>query len=225
MAPVTEGFAGRTILVRQGGQIIAGIRTKTLTFEGEPIDVTSDENDGWRTLLSVYGTRGLTASVEGVVKSHQLKIAALSQQVMSELTFTWPDGFEVVGNFALSNYTETGAYDDAATFSCELRSSGELSYDVGNNTLLLAPSAGPLPSPLEDAVFSQTFTASLGTGPYTYAVTGGALPTGLSLSTAGVLSGTPTVPGDYSFTITATDSAAAPANEGFAAYTMTVRAA
>jgi len=222
MAPITTGFAGRTILVRQGGQVIAGIRTKTLTFEGEPIDVTSDENDGWRTLLSVYGTRGLTASVEGVVKSHQLKIAALSQAVMSELTFTWPDGFEVVGDFALSNYTETGAYDDAATFSCEFRSSGELAYDVGDETLLLAPSAGPLPSATEDAAFTQNFTGSLGTAPYTYAVTGGALPTGLTLSSGGVLSGTPTVPGNSSFTITVTDSTGA---KGSAAYTLPVVAA
>lgn len=222
MPPITQGFAGRTIIVRQGGEVIAGIRTKTLNFEGEPIDVTSDENDGWRTLLSVYGTRGLTASVEGVVKSHQLKVAALSQAVISELTLTWPDGFEVIADFALANYTETGAYDDAATFSCEFRSSGEIAYDVGENVLTFAPLSGPLPAALEDAVYAQNFAASGGTGPYTYAVTAGALPTGLSLSGAGALTGTPTVPGNYSFTVTATDSAL---NKGTSAYTLTVTAA
>lgn len=222
MPPISQGFAGRTILVRQGGEVIAGIRTKTLNFEGEPIDVTSDENDGWRTLLSVYGTRGITASVEGVVKSHQLKIAALSQAVMSELTLTWPDGFEVVADFALGNYTETGAYDDAATFSCEFRSSGEVAYDVGDDVLTFAPTPGPIPSATEDAVYSQSFSATGGTGPYTYAVTAGALPTGLTLSSAGLLSGTPTVAGNFSFTVTATDSLL---NKGTAAYTLPVAAA
>lgn len=219
MAPINQGFAGRTIIVRQGGEVIAGIRTKTLNFEGEPIDVTSDENDGWRTLLSVYGTRGLTASVEGVVKSHQLKIAALSQAVMSELTLTWPDGFEVTGDFALGNYTETGAYDDAATFSCEFRSSGEVAYDVGDDVLTIAPPAGPLPNAKQGTAYSQSFSASGGTGPYTYAVTSGALPTGVTLSSAGLLAGTPSVNGSFSFVITATDSAS---RTGVSSRTLTV---
>lgn len=53
---------------------------------------------------------------------------------------------------------------------------------------------------------SQSITASGGTSPYTYAITSGALPQGLNLSSNGALSGTPTTAGAYSFTITATDS-------------------
>lgn len=221
MAPITQGFAGRTIIVRQGGEQIAGIRTKTLTFEGEPIDVTSDENDGWRTLLSTYGTRGLTASVEGVTKSHQLKVAALSQQVITELTFTWPDGFEVIGDFALANYAETGEYTDAATFSCEFRSSGELAFDVGDNFLVLAPAAGVLPPGGVGDAYSQTIAPTNGTGPFTFAVTGGTLPAGLTLAAAtGIISGTPSAQGTSTFTVTAT----AGDDRGSAAYTMTVGA-
>ena len=40
----------------------------------------------------------------------------------------------------------------------------------------------------------------------TFATTTGTLPTGLTLSSAGVLSGTPTAAGSYTFTVTATDS-------------------
>src|SRR5204863_5002253 len=53
--------------------------------------------------------------------------------------------------------------------------------------------------------FSQTFTLALGTAPNTFAVTGGALPGGLSLSPAGVLSGTPTARGAFTVTVTGTD--------------------
>ena len=51
--------------------------------------------------------------------------------------------------------------------------------------------------------YSQTLAAT-GTEPFTWAVTVGVLPAGLTLSSAGVLSGTPTVDGSYDFTVEAT---------------------
>jgi uncharacterized repeat protein (TIGR03803 family) len=68
----------------------------------------------------------------------------------------------------------------------------------------LSPAA--LPAATVGAGYGQTLTASGGTGPYTFAVTAGSLPAGLSLSSAGVLSGTPTAAGSSAFTATATDS-------------------
>ena len=47
--------------------------------------------------------------------------------------------------------------------------------------------------------------ASGGAAPYTFAVTAGALPTGLSLGSGGALSGTTTASGTFNFTVTATD--------------------
>ncbi|MGN6151419.1 MAG: putative Ig domain-containing protein [Lysobacteraceae bacterium] len=67
----------------------------------------------------------------------------------------------------------------------------------------MTPAAGTLTAPYA-APYSQAFTASGGVGPYSYAVTG-ALPAGLSLS-GNTLSGTPTAPGSYPITITATDT-------------------
>src|SRR6266853_2161976 len=54
---------------------------------------------------------------------------------------------------------------------------------------------------------STALAATGGTGPYTWAVTTGTLPTGLALSSSGMLSGTPTVAGTFPFTVTVTDSA------------------
>lgn len=70
-----------------------------------------------------------------------------------------------------------------------------------------------------DVPYSVQMTATGGTAPYTFAVTAGALPDGLTLSSAGLLSGTPTAPGTWTFTITATD---ADDCTGFRAYTITI---
>ena len=54
--------------------------------------------------------------------------------------------------------------------------------------------------------YTGTLNATGGLAPYSWAVTGGALPPGLRLSPNGTLSGIPTISGQYSVTFTVTDS-------------------
>ena len=56
---------------------------------------------------------------------------------------------------------------------------------------------------------SQTLTATGGTTPYTWSRSSGTLPPGLTMTTAGVLSGTPTTAGTFTFTVQVIDSAGA----------------
>ncbi|MBI5076005.1 MAG: putative Ig domain-containing protein [Nitrospirae bacterium] len=53
---------------------------------------------------------------------------------------------------------------------------------------------------------ATTLTATGGSGPKTWSVSAGALPGGLTLSAAGVITGTPTAPGTFNFTVQVTDS-------------------
>ena len=64
----------------------------------------------------------------------------------------------------------------------------------------------PLPAGMVGTPYSVTFTSTGGVGADTFASIGGTLPAGLNLSSAGVLSGTPTAVGASKFTIQVTDS-------------------
>ncbi len=63
-----------------------------------------------------------------------------------------------------------------------------------------------LPTPTVGVPYTLQFWAYGGTEPYTFAVTAGALPPGLTLAADGTLSGTLLSLGDFSFTVTATDA-------------------
>src|SRR5450631_2243412 len=84
-------------------------------------------------------------------------------------------------------------------------------------------SVGSLPTAVVGSSYSATLQATSGTSPYTWSVTSGTLPPGLTLnSSTGVISGSPTAPAapvfrkrtaaadsgptTYSFTVTVTDS-------------------
>jgi poly(3-hydroxybutyrate) depolymerase len=71
-------------------------------------------------------------------------------------------------------------------------------------TIILSPAS--LPSGTLGSSYSQMIAASPAGGNYTYAVSSGALPGGLTLSANGLLSGTPTANGTFNFTVRATSS-------------------
>jgi hypothetical protein len=80
-----------------------------------------------------------------------------------------------------------------------------------------------LPGGTVGVPYRQTITAEQAfyAGAFTFSVTGGSLPPGLSLSTGGVLSGAPTAVGSFAFTVTARESGGATASQ---AYTVAVAA-
>jgi alpha-tubulin suppressor-like RCC1 family protein len=78
----------------------------------------------------------------------------------------------------------------------------------------LVISTSSLDSGATGVAYSKTLEASGGTSPYTWSVSSGSLPDGLSLNTSGgVISGTPTTSGTSTFTIRVSDSAGTPATD------------
>jgi hypothetical protein len=94
------------------------------------------------------------------------------------------------------NYTFTVKATDA------LGTSKENTFSIsvlGINQLVL-------PDATTDTAYSEQLTAGGGVAPYTFAVIDGALPEGITLTAAGLLSGSANHSGSYSFEISVTDS-------------------
>ncbi len=136
-----------------------------------------------------------------------------------------PDGLTLTTAGVLSGTPQTAnTFPFTITATDSKGHTGTQNYSI---TVTARPVLTITPATLQTGeaqlAYSQALTASNGTAPYTFAVTAGtALPAGLSLSTAGVLSGTPTTAGTYNFSITATDSQN---YTGTQAYTLAIAAA
>jgi len=92
---------------------------------------------------------------------------------------------------------------EGGVFWCGDDASTEKQFEISINAGLQIQQRQSVLAPGQITVpYNLQFTTSGGTS--TWAVSSGALPAGLTLNTAGLLSGTPTAAGDYTFKITAT---------------------
>lgn len=133
-----------------------------------------------------YGEAPLAYTVTGTLPSGLTEADGI-------ISGAWPTG--TPGDYPLTVSVED-AVEQAASATVLLR-------------LVLLPLEiiTPLPAFVVGVPASVTLVARGGEGPYTYAVTSGSLPAGLSLDTlTGELAGTPAVAGGYAFEVTVTDT-------------------
>ncbi len=129
--------------------------------------------------------------------------------------YTWsvysgalPDGLTLGSGGSI-----TGTPTVPSNFSFVARMTDADGYTVNKSFSILITSLLEITtSALSDGIIdgdygSVSLTATGGVEPYTWSITAGALPSGMSLSSGGALSGTPTEYGDFSFTVHAADSA------------------
>ena len=122
---------------------------------------------------------------------------------------TNPDGFYSFTGLPVATYTITpqgaaGAFNPPS-IPVTLPSSQAISENfVEGNPLAITP--GSLTAATVGVHYQQQFSASGGTGSYTWSLASGTLPAGLTFSPSGLLSGTPTAAGTANFTVQVTDT-------------------
>lgn len=205
--PTTSGVFTPTIQVTDSlGASTSGVFSLTVTC----------------TTLALSSSTTLPQGTNGSPYSFQFtNTGGVSPFTWTKTSGTFPSGLSLTAGGLLS-----GTPGASGTFSPVIQVADSCSTpQTASNTftLVVQPAivplsivtTSPLPSGTQSVAYSSTMTATGGTAPYTWAVTVGTLPTGLSLSAAGVISGTPSGTGTSTVTIRVTDSAAATSSGSF----------
>ncbi len=131
----------------------------------------------------------------------------------SVLSGSLPAGLTLASTGALSGTASTAG---ASSFTLQVTDTGSRTGTLACSITVTNPApvvpaptvttACPLPGGTQTSAYSQTMVASGGTAPLSFSLSG-LLPAGVTLSSAGVISGTPTASGHFPFTLTVTDAA------------------
>jgi hypothetical protein len=156
------------------------------------------------------GTTSLPAGTAGAAYSQALEASggALPYQFWQVTAGSLPPGLSLDNSTGTISGTPTtpGTYNFTVTAADATLSTASQALSITINPAP-AVTTTSLPSGTAGTAYSQTLAASGGTPPYTWSLTTGSLPPGLTLDTStGTISGTPITPGTYNFTAQATDA-------------------
>jgi TP901-1 family phage major tail protein len=110
---------------------IAGLRTRSFKINNNPVDVTTAESTGrWRELLGDTGIVELEIDANGLYQKdapgHLLPtlVASGASTVFQLVSASTSAGITIVGSFVVSEYEASATYNEAATFTVKLLSTG-----------------------------------------------------------------------------------------------------
>lgn len=129
---------GRKLKVLKNSTLLASVTTKSLSWSGESVDITSDDALGKFTVDSDTAQEQLEISVEGILADSTLMTAALGSgsKLLTDITLEFDAVLEsgnstpatLACDFWLGSFEISGEKDSAVTFSASLTSSGAWVY-------------------------------------------------------------------------------------------------
>jgi predicted secreted protein len=133
------GFNGRELTVDWDSTTLVGIRTRGLSIAAEPVDVTTDDDDGERTILPDPGVRSAEISVAGITSDEVLIgeiLSGVTGRTLSSATVNLPSNLATPGTVVfdafISAFEITGEHDGAVEFTATLMSAGPIAYTASS---------------------------------------------------------------------------------------------
>ncbi len=200
-----------------------GVGDGTTVERHTPVDVVGIT--GGNHSISGFNPPGPPSAPMSRAVGQSLTLTAISSAGLPVTFSTYtPDRCTVSGNqaqfVALGLCIVRASAAGNGTFSAAPDLTRLILVTVAGPTITISPPT--LPNGVVNTPYSQTLTASGGTAPYAFTVSAGTLPSGLTLSPNGALSGTPTATGTFNFTAMATDANTSTGTQG---YSVTITAA
>ena len=131
------GFNGRKLTLDWDSVTLVGVRTRGFTVTNDHVDVTTDDDAGWRKLLADPGLRAIEVTVGGITSDEILLNELMKASITGEtLDILLPTGTasgvstpgNLAGSFVVSSYEQTGEHDGSAEFSATFMSDGVIVY-------------------------------------------------------------------------------------------------
>jgi hypothetical protein len=128
----------------------------------------------------------------------------------SNTAVTWSataGSVDSTGLFTAPSVTSQTSVAVTATSNADSTKSASAAVIVNPpNQQSLQITTGTLPAGQQGSTYNEAFTATGGTTPYSWSISAGTPPPGLSMSASGDFSGSPSSSGTYSFAVTVTDA-------------------
>lgn len=111
---------------------VGGIRSKSLSFSSEGIDITSQDSDEWSTMLDQAGIRSVEFSGDGIYSNEAVAKAVEDDAIANMLAclaiVDVKAGRVYAGCFKITSIELGGSYDGEGTFSLSASSSGPVDF-------------------------------------------------------------------------------------------------
>jgi hypothetical protein len=173
-------------------------------------DSDSDSDDPTETAPTINGRNAITLT-QGDSLSEPYTFGGYPAPTQFGIDFGGGEAWDAVsfsgGTLTISTELPVGEYTFTLT-ATNRAGTGTLPVTVNVNSRTITLSPETVPDAVYGIDYTTTLTASGGTEPYTFEITGGMLPEGMTLSESGEISGTFNVGNisNYMFTVTVTDS-------------------
>ena len=131
------GFNGRDFTFDWNSTTLVGVRSRGLSITNDYVDVTTDDDAGWRTLLADPGVRSVETTISGITSDEVLLAAIMAanisaQTLQGDLPSSLASPGNISGSFLVSAFEQSGDHDGAVEFSATFMSTGTVSYTASS---------------------------------------------------------------------------------------------